>query len=316
MSDRIIYFHGKPIDDDNSKLLAAEVSLSLPVTLEVVANLQHHGSIDVKDYPEDLRGKVGSLLKAVDLREGLPTEADATPDNAAVAIVSTLTHSFGEQFSVTDDMLIAINPNNVPSLADSYLVLSKILGFKDVTLRADDYSSWLLGAFVVACEAFFGENEFNASQVCEETGKAYNTIYQAKETHLQFAHCKRDLTFSHHREMACMKLSEKEKGIALDLAERLQVSCRDTRAIGNFLVRNKEEGIKKLKKVSSTEKLDQTLKEGQEDKADYYVQNEDESWQKIRSTQTDPPKGKIVINLKTDEWTNQNGAIQPIAVNL
>lgn len=315
-----VYYYADVLTDEDLPTISAEFNLPFELVEEVVARLKETGEVATDAYAGSVRAKIQSMLEVVSTTSH-SVEPEVLSDEqledvqAEVAIIQTLTASIDGHYLIGDRFQVVVNPEAVPTVQDSLQAAVKVLGFKEVTSRADDSSNWLLGNLIIAAEDFHGDS-FNISQVCEETDKSYNTCATAVGVCKAYGKSPFNLSFSHHKEAHYSKIDEDEeknkfaKNLALKHAERHGLPAKRVRDMCNFMKRH---GSGPLEGTPTAEQIDHLLEAAKELKADYLICNDKNQWTKMKTSKEGTrPTGRIVINLTTLEVT-QDGLTSDIA---
>jgi hypothetical protein len=220
-------------------------------------------------------------------------ELDEVIDHAATGLMTAF--SDPEGCFIIDEMgCCKINKAHPPTIEQSLVAVSHIMKLKDLGNIVDDKSSWMLGSAVASLETFHGEN-FNVSQVCDETTKAYNTIITAVGVFKAFP-SRYKLSFTAHKEAHYAKIPQEHKNLILSKAETFKLSSKNIRSLCSIAkVMGDDATIRSIR--SAKQALD-LIAAYRESKVTYIVYDNG-TWSRINGVAGDPPEGKIVLNTKT-----------------
>ena len=144
--------------------------------------------------PKDLKGKTEDAFRLIvqaleDDYAGVETSTDVIevepiPSEMRVAAkrgaeitqvaIESVATKLIEHFVIQDDHWV-VDPENPPTVAQSYEVASEALGLNAAAQTIESASSWLTGNIVSELRQLHGE-DFDISLICDQTGKSYNTM--------------------------------------------------------------------------------------------------------------------------------------------
>ena len=158
-----------------------------------------------------------------------------TSRNISESVVTTagraLTSALGNHFIFTAESII-VNPDNPPTIEDSTNAVIATLSLKESAGKLDNYSTWMLGNLVDVLEQYHGE-EFDISQVMENTGRAYNTLVTAVGVYRAFRNRRYNLPFTAHKEVFYCRIDDEDKHFVLGIAEKLQLGTKTIRSLAS-----------------------------------------------------------------------------------
>ena len=296
-----IYFNNSIVTEEDIETLSQQFKVPYDAVAEMVAKRQQRVEISLDAYRGKLRERAEVLLAELKDRpenqELAPlklSENDEVSDAAANHLINALVDPLHHNFIIIDGVC-TINPDNPPDLVHSYQVVADVLKLRSLSGRIDDQTSWLLGSVVVELEAFHGE-EFEISQVCNQTTRAYNTVWTAREVYKAFRNKRYSkVSFTGHKEAYFAKISEESKHLILHKAEMLDLSCNQIRSLCSIVKRMDDDTtIKNLRNSTQAEDL---ISAYRATKVSYIIYN-DNLWILKKGLATEPPTGTVVINLK------------------
>lgn len=173
------------------------------------------------------------------LEEAEEVDVALVEDNQIThAVLETATkafvHELGDWFFLEENA-IKINPTNPPSVDQCYTIGKRLLGMRNTANQLGEFSTWKLGAFLDACECYFGADVFHISQFVEQTSRSYHTLVVCLSVFREFGHERFDCSFSHHREAHyCKDLPKEDKLTALTLAAKHQLSMAPFKKLLSF----------------------------------------------------------------------------------
>jgi hypothetical protein len=303
------YYDGEPVQPHHIPAIAEEWNLPPDIVYEVMARFASKLPIDPSAFPADdeVRQTIAELestlarepnaggFEDISVAPQLPSAKDVGNRELVVALLSGVTNTISDHFILLSDGQVAINPDNPPSVKQGYEVVVKILEAREVGSRVDDLSTWLLGSTINQLEGYHGE-DFNFSQVCEQTSKSYNTVITASAVEKAFRGSERyKLSFTHHKEAFYSKIPEGDKRMVLKKAEQLGLGAKQVRGLCSIC--KTEGGHEAVRSVRSAEQADDLIAAYRENKIEYIIK-EGNKWKKIKTLSKEAPQGDIVINLK------------------
>lgn len=242
------------------------------------------------------------------------TELDEIVDHAASSLMTSFSDPEG-CFLINPDGCCEINPSNPPTVEQGLQAVRHILKLKELGSVVEDKSSWMLGSAVVALENFHGENVFCISQVCDETTKAYNTIYQASAVFKAFPK-RYKLPYSSHQEVHFAKIpgtpeeQMEAKKLILHKSELYGLGGKQTRSLCS-IAKKMDGDTTTIRNIRSKQQAEALIEAYRDSKVTYLVY-EDGEMRKINGSAGDPPKGKLVINLK--DWNYSVNGDKPVDI--
>jgi hypothetical protein len=186
-----------------------------------------------------------SMLEWVPLSSTQGVDIHAIAEsNATIADVITkaaagvmLRGGFSSHFRYLEDGTLAIDPSSPPTVDQAYELLRRTLEIKETASKLDNYSAWMLGMIADQFEVYFGER-FDPSVIMQQTSRAYNTYVCSLGTFRAWWTEKRNLSFTHHREVQYAKhLDHDTGGRVLDLSERFKLTVLQQRKLISYAKR-------------------------------------------------------------------------------
>lgn len=163
---------------------------------------------------------------------------------------------FSDHFQYTDNGELVINPENPPTLNQSYEILRRTLEVKKTGQTLENYSSWTLGMLGDNMERQFGEL-FDPSEVMEQTGKSYNTYITCVNVYKgMWANRRENLTFTHHKEVFYAKIMDIDKDWVLDTSSRLNLTVAEQRKLLSYIRVYGSEAMRESPPDTASEMLD------------------------------------------------------------
>jgi hypothetical protein len=189
-----------------------------------------------------------SLIAAIEFHplsstQGVDIHAVAE-SNATIADVITkaaagvmLRGGFSSHFRYLEDGTLTIDPSSPPTVDQAYELLRRTLEIKETASKLDNYSAWMLGMIADQFETYFGER-FDPSVIMAQTSRAYNTYICSLGTFRQWWTEKRNLSFTHHREVEYAKhLDHELGGTVLDFSEKFGLTVLQQRKLISYAKR-------------------------------------------------------------------------------
>lgn len=186
-----------------------------------------------------------SMLEWVPLASTQGVDIHAIAEsNATIADVITkaaagvmLRGGFSSHFRYLEDGTLAIDPSSPPTVDQAYELLRRTLEIKETASKLDNYSAWMLGMIADQFEVYFGER-FDPSVIMQQTSRAYNTYVCSLGTYRAWWTERRNLSFTHHREVQYAKhLDHETGGHILDLSERFKLTVLQQRKLISYAKR-------------------------------------------------------------------------------
>lgn len=181
--------------------------------------------------------KAEASADGVDIQELSETNASISEVITKVAAGVMLRGGFSDHFRYMEDGTLVIDPTSPPTLDQAYELLKRTLEMKETASRLDNYTAWMLGMIADQFEAYFGDS-FDSSTIMEQTSKAYTTYISALGTYRAWWNERRQISFTHHREVHYAKhLDHDTGGRVLDISEKLNLTVLQQRKIISFAKR-------------------------------------------------------------------------------
>lgn len=164
---------------------------------------------------------------------------------------------FTNHFEYKEDGRIVVRRENPPPVQDAHEIIRKIFEIKNTSNQLENFSLWTLGMMVNEFQEFYGD-DFDPSVICESTDRNWNTISTSLGTYKMFWARRRNLSFTHHKEVAYAKIEDDWKEAILDVSEKFDLSVGDQRKIVSFVKRTGE--IDSLRACSSKAEIETLIK--------------------------------------------------------
>lgn len=308
-----IYHEGKAITQEDVYDIAKEYGLHHDVVMEVLEQMKEYGEPAYTAYVGEVRTKVEALGDVLSFspedNAPLPKKEDKKlADQAATSLIKAFAPDDIDHFFVSEQGFCTINPDNPPTLQQGLVLADQILQTETLGDKIKDKTAWMLGSLVVEMENLFGE-EFNISQVCEQTQKAENTVSTARSVYLAFKDKPYNLSFTHHKEAYYKKVPHQIKTAVLRKAELYGLSAHDVRDLLSIYQKLEDDQV--LKNIRSTQGAKDLIDAYKEIKTTFFVYEDGEMFHH-RGLTTEPPAGKIVINAKDRTYSIDGG--KPIEI--
>ena len=183
----------------------------------------------------DISPTVAGIVDLVE--EGLSVTDD--PQGAIIRAAShAMLTGMEDHFTFDENGFIQIVVENTPTIPQTQEMLCRILSVNEATAKIDNFSTWNLGALLDQAINLYGD-DFDMSEMIETTEKAYNTMITALGVYRQFGNNKREsLSFSHHKEVMYAKITDDEKELALDIAEKMKLPTAIIRKVCSYIRHN------------------------------------------------------------------------------
>lgn len=168
---------------------------------------------------------------------GISVTAD--PQGAIIRAASNaMLTGLEEHFTFSESGFIQISTEHLPTVQQTQDMLCRILSINEATTKIDNFSTWNLGALLDQAINLYGD-DFDMSEMIVSSEKAYNTMITALGVYRQFGDSKRpSLSFTHHKEVHYAKITEDEKDLALDIAEKMKLPTAILRKICTYIRHN------------------------------------------------------------------------------
>lgn len=174
---------------------------------------------------------------------------------AKAASMILVDENFTLHFEYKPDGRIAIKTDNPPSIDEAHSIIGKLFDIKKTSDQLENFSLWTLGMMVDEFQTFYGD-DFDPTTICEATKRNWNTISTSLGTYRMFWGRKRNLSFTHHKEITYAKIEDDEKEGILDLSEKFEMSVGEQRKIVSFVRRTKDIGsLLKCETKAEVEKI-------------------------------------------------------------
>lgn len=164
----------------------------------------------------------------------IPEIAASTTPISELIIKSTagvlLRGGLSNHFAYLESGELVVNPDNPPTLDQGYEIVRRTMEIKETGQKLDNYSSWTLGMLGDQLERFFGDN-FDVTSAVQTTGKVYNTYVTSVGVFRAYWANKRNLSFTHHKEVFYSKISSEAKDAVLDVSEKLGLTVQQQRKL-------------------------------------------------------------------------------------
>lgn len=304
-----IYYQGKAITQEDIYDIAKDFGLNHDVVSEVVEQMREYGEPTYSSYVGLIRSKVEQLGDVLSFspEENAPMpvkEEEKLADHAATSLIKAFAPEDIDHFFVSDMGFCTINPDNPPTLQQGLILADQILQTETLGDKIKDKTAWMLGSLVVEMEAMFGE-EFNISQVCDQTNKARNTVETARSVYQAFKDKPYNLSFTHHKEAFYKKVPHQIKTAVLRKAELYGLSSKDVRDLLSIYQKIEDDQV--LKNIRSADGARSLIDAYKDIKSSFFIYEDGEMFH-FRGLTTEPPEGKIVINTKDRTYSIDGGA--------
>ena len=231
-------------------------------TAEYIRNLANDmlgGAIfDPSSYDEKAQEAMRIVVRALeDDYQGFDVEEDVVelqvlPPNMqmsakrgaeiATTAVKQSAQKIIEHFIVEDGGCWRIDPENPPSLENSYAIAAEALGLNEAADLISSSSSWIMGNVISELRQLHGES-FDMSLVCKELDKTYNTVIT---TEVVFNSYKGKVvpgaSFSIHKEAHYTKgIKDKDKYKAIIAAAANELTVRQFKKVLSALKSGRED---------------------------------------------------------------------------
>lgn len=332
-----VYHHGAPVDETDYSPIAQKFKLSYDLVEQAVETLQEGKEINL----HAVSGTTRERLRA--LRDHLTTtvpQDPPEPENPPIMtpppiepihpatederdeIVSHAAHSLMNAFSdpegcfiVEPDGCCSINKANPPTLVQSYQAMAHIIKLKELGTAIDDKASWMRGSAICALEELHGEN-FNVSQLCEESEQKYNTVYQAVNVFKAFRNKRYKVPFSNHQEAFFAKISDDKEvdhrltHLILHKSEVHKLGPKAVRALCS-IAKTMEPDDTVIRNIRSPQQAKDLIQAYKAAKSHFIVFTEEGCVVEFNDAVDAEHEGKIVINQK-EKTATVNGTVLPI----
>lgn len=183
----------------------------------------------------DFSPTIAGIIDVVEV--GLSVSND--PQGAIITAASNaMLTGLEEHFTFNENGFIQISTDHVPTIEQTQQMLVRILSINEATTKIDNFSTWNLGSLLDQAINLYGE-DFDMSEMIVSSEKAYNTMITALGVYRQFGDSKRpSLSFTHHKEVHYAKITEDEKDLALDIAEKMKLPTKILRKICTYIRHN------------------------------------------------------------------------------
>ena len=331
-----IFYKDSIVDEQQYSEIAQKFKLTYDLVEQAVETLQEGKEINL----HAVSGTTRERLRA--LRDHLTTtapEETPEPENPPIMtppptepihpatederdeIVSHAAHSLMNAFSdpegcfiVEPDGCCSINKANPPTLVQSYQAMAHIIKLKELGTAIDDKASWMRGSAICALEELHGEN-FNVSQLCEESEQKYNTVYQAVNVFKAFRKKRYKVPFSNHQEAFFAKISDDKEvddritHLILHKSEVHKLGPKAVRALCS-IAKTMEPDDTVIRNIRSPQQAKDLIQAYKAAKSHFIVYSE-EGWVEFNDAVDAEHEGKIVINQK-EKTATVNGTVMAI----
>lgn len=309
--NRVLYVEGDPVTDLSE----------LPVIIDPLVSGHRRGKIanelkalilckhkndetdlsDVNDWMKAVAEQEPRLISAIEflLEE---REIIISDDPVETQLITTSGGIFqsilGDHFIMENDA-IRVSPHSPPTIQQAYETAGKMVDFRNTTAKIKEFVTWKLGAFIDACDNYFGEAEFDMGQIIAMTGSAYSTCMAAKATFLAFPQRYKMLSFTHHKEAKQKKFKEDETmHECLALAERHLMSMGEFRKLLSFAHAQRPEGLASLTPElrENRSALMEHLTNDKKARGKWVFQYDDIWWSLIGPLEDIPKKATTIID--------------------
>lgn len=186
--------------------------------------------------------------------------------NASISDVITkaaagvmLRGGFSDHFRYTEDGTLIIDPSSPPTVDQAYELLRRTLEIKETASRLDNYSAWMLGMIADQFETYFGEH-FDPSVIMAQTSKAYTTYICSLGTFREWWQDKRNLSYTHHREVKYSKhLDHESGGKVLDISEKFGLNVLQQRKLISYAKRFDVDALQEEVEGETIETIDDLM---------------------------------------------------------
>lgn len=139
-----------------------------------------------------------------------------------------------DHFHFTENRTIVINPQNPPTVDQAGEIIKRTLQIKETGDKLDNFSCWALGMLLYECKRYFAD-DFDVSNYIEATKKSHSTVSNALSVYEAFKENRKDLSFTHHREVHFANITPEQKEFVLSTSERLRLSVMDQRKLISYV---------------------------------------------------------------------------------
>lgn len=310
-----LFYNNSILSEDDYPELSERFKIPYDLVAEVVAQMEEDGEPRWASYTGTIRERIRQMSEHISDKPQ-PTDSAPLPlaenddvvNRAAIALMQAMSSNEAGSFIITDDGICTINPKSPPSLTDSYEVVHKVMKLRELAPKMDDKTSWMLGSIVWELEQFHGE-DFEISQVVEQTEKAYNTVWTARKVYEAFRKRRFNLSFTHHKEAFFKKIPEESKALVLHKCELYDLSSKHVRALCSIIKQDGDDS--KVKAIRSANQANQLIKDNKKETV-LYIVLDNGVLSRVRGTAEAIPTGKLVIDTKN--WTARANNGQPVEV--
>lgn len=198
---------------------------------------------------------------------------------------------------VGNDGMMVINPENPPTLTESYEITNRLFLIKDAASKLEEFSCWQMGSWFDSCETTYGE-EYSISQICNITEESYNKFVTYMNTFRAFRNKRYKLSFTHHREAFYRKLDEDAMHEVLGISEKLSLTCAEQRKLMTYC---QNTGLEYLDEEDLSNKEALMMRINVRDPRRNYIFHFEGVWRHHRGTRSALPVGAQTI-MCTDNW--------------
>lgn len=303
-----IYYKGEAVTQEFVYDIAENHSIGHDIVSEVIEQIRKNGEPTYASYVGMMRQKVEELADNLSFgpEENAPApveESQNLADKAASSLIQAFAPEDCDHFLINEKGFLSVNENNPPTIEQGLVLADQILQTETLGDKIKDKTAWMLGSLVVEMETLFGE-DFNISQVCEQTNKAENTVSTARSVYQAFKDKPFNLSFTHHKEAHYKKVPHQVKTSVLRKAELYGLSAHDVRDLLSIYQKIEDDQV--IKNIRSAEGAKDLIDAYKEIKTTFYIFEGGELHQH-RGLTTEPPSGSIVINTKAKTYTIEGG---------
>lgn len=310
MTNTPLFHKGSLVGEEDYSDLSETYKIPYDLVAEVIAQIQVNGEPTWSSYTGTVRERVRAMVEAMN---ELPPEAvepkpltrdEEIVDHAATALIQAMMDPSNGSFLVNDEGICTINPAAPPTIENSYIAVHHVMKLRELGPKMDDKTSWMMGSMIDELSKYHGE-DFEISQVCDQTTAAYNTMWTAVEVFRAFKNKRYKVSYTHHKEAFFQKIPDESKKLILHKAELYQLNSKDVRALGCIVRKMDDDQV--VRNIRSNGQAKDLINAYKANNVTYLVYDDGE-WKRISGTVESIPTGKVVIDLKN--WTARanNGA--------
>ena len=245
----VILYNGVPINERNelvklaSKDSGGEMEASLVNAVWDLRNSLDPETAAIKliDLNPGLFASIDFMKSEKEKDDGidLASMAEANISVSDIIVKATaavmLNGGLSDHFVYLDSGEMIVNPECPPDLTQGNELLRRILEVKETGQKIENYSSWTMGMISDMLETYF-QDRFDPTMVMEATNTSYNTYTTSLNVFRRRWHNRRkELSYTHHKEVDYAKISDTDKELVLDLSCKLRLSVAEQRKLLSFV---------------------------------------------------------------------------------